>query len=294
MPHPPTDLTTLATEHRTTPASLSRRQRLGRHPVVWLLCAPLVLLVEALFLGPASEAGHTVALSLTAASGVAAWLVYRLVMRWVAHRPVPELAARGAGRELLLGAAVAATFIAVSVGVIALAGGYRFGAPAGHLGYVVGSTVVAALAGAVAEELAFRGIALQALERLGGSWFALVATALMFGGAHLANPGASPWNSVAIAVEAGGLMGAAFLWRRNLWFPIALHATWNGLEALLGIPVSGHVDPGLTRVSLHGAAWLTGGSFGLEASLVPVAMSLALSIPMLVLARRRGQIRRRG
>lgn len=294
MPHLPTDFADPATGRPATNPDLSRRQRLWRHPLTWFFFAPLILFVEALFLGPASDAGRTVAVSLTAASGVAAWLMYRLVMRRVAHRPVPELAASGAGRELLLGVVVGGAFISVSVGLIALAGGYRFGAPAGDLGYVVGSTVVAALAGAVAEEVAFRGIALQALERLGGSWFALGATALMFGGAHLANPGASLWSSLAIAIEAGGLMGAAFLWRRNLWFPIAIHATWNGLEALLGIPVSGHVDPGLTRVSLHGAAWLTGGSFGLEASLVPVAMSVALSVPMLVLARRRGEIRRRG
>lgn len=277
-----------------TSANLSRPQRFWRHPVTWFLFAPLILFVEALFLGPASEASHPLAISLTAASGVASWLVYRLVMRRVAHRPTPELAGRGAVRELLLGAAVGAAFIAVTVGVISLAGGYHFGAAAPNPSYVLTSTVIAALAGAVAEELAFRGIALQALERLGGSWFALVVTAVMFGGAHLANPDASLWSSTAIAIEAGGLMGAAFLWRRNLWFPIAIHATWNAIEALLGIPVSGHVDPGLTRVSVHGAGWLTGGSFGLEASAVSVVMSLALIVPMVVMAKRAQRIRRRG
>lgn len=296
-------MTTTTTDGRRTTTStaptapaLSRWKRLWRHPATWFFCGPLIIFVEALFVAPASEASHPVAISLTAGSGVASWLLYRLVMRRVAHRSTPELATRGALRELLLGTVVGAAFIAVSVGVIGLAGGYRFGAAAPDLSYVVASTVVAAMAGAVAEELAFRGIALQALERLGGSWFALVVTALMFGGAHLANPDASLWSSIAIAIaiEAGGLMGAAFLWRRNLWFPIAIHATWNALEALLGIPVSGHVDPGLTTVSVHGAAWLTGGGFGLEASVVPMAMSLALSVPMLVLANRRRQIRRRG
>lgn len=289
-----TDQPRTTTATVATTATLSRRQRFWRHPLTWLLFAPLIILVEGLFVGPASEASHPVAMSLTAASGVASWLMYRLVMRRVAHRSMPELAVRGAARELLLGAVVGAGFIAISVGIISLAGGYHFGAAAPNLSYVVASTVIAALAGAVAEELALRGIALQALERLGGSWFALVLTALMFGGMHIANPDASLWSSAAIAIEAGGLMGAAFLWRRNLWFPIAIHATWNGLEALLGIPVSGHVDPGLTRVSLHGAAWLTGGSFGLEASVVPVVMSLALTVPMLVLAKRRQRIRRRG
>lgn len=286
---PPTTTATV-----TTAATISRWQRFWRHPATWFVFGPLIIFVEALFVGPASEASHPVAMSLTAASGAVSWLMYRLVMRRVAHRSMPELAARGAVRELLLGTVVGAAFIMISVGIISLAGGYRFGAAAPNLSYVVASTVIAALAGAVAEELAFRGIAMQALERLGGSWFALVVTALMFGGVHLANPDASLWSSAAIAIEAGGLMGAAFLWRRNLWFPIAIHATWNAIEALLGIPVSGHVDPGLTTVSVHGGAWLTGGSFGLEASVVPVAMSLALTVPMLVLAKRRKEIRRRG
>lgn len=46
-------------------------------------------------------------------------------------------------------------------------------------------------------------------------------------------------------------------------------------------------------MGVHGSALLTGGGFGLEASVAPVLMALALAAPMLVLAHREGGIRTR-
>jgi len=85
-------------------------------------------------------------------------------------------------------------------------------------------------------------------------------------------------------------MGAAFLWRRSLWLVIGIHASWNGIEQAIGIPVSGHVDPGLAITTVDGPALLTGGAFGLEASLVPILISVAISAVLLVAAHRRGAI----
>jgi membrane protease YdiL (CAAX protease family) len=83
------------------------------------------------------------------------------------------------------------------------------------------------------------------------------------------------------------LCGCAFVWRRSLWLVIALHFAWNVLESLLGIPVSGHREPGLWVTTVHGSDALTGGAFGLEASIVPVVVSLLLSAGFVLLARRR-------
>ncbi len=128
---------------------------------------------------------------------------------------------------------------------------------------------------------AFRGLALQALQERWGTRVALTVTALLFGLLHLANPGATVWSSLAIAVEAGVLLGAAFLWRRSLWFVIGLHFTWNATEALLGIPVSGHTSEGVLTTHVSGPEWLTGGGFGLEASVVPVVLSVLIATAML-------------
>ena len=115
---------------------------------------------------------------------------------------------------------------------------------------------------------------------------AILVTAALFGGAHFFNPGADVWSSVAIAIEAGVLMGAGFAWRRSIPFVVGIHFAWNFVESMLGIPVSGHREPGLFVTHTHGPAILTGGSFGIEASVIPVLLSLVLSAGMLVLATR--------
>ena len=260
--------------------------RFWRHPLAWIWFAPVLLLVEGLFLGPATDASAWVSVPLTVASGLAALGVYSLVMRRVAHRRTPELARRGAVREAALGAGVGAGFIGVSIGLVALIGGFSFGHGNGNALLTIVTAVVAALAGGLTEELAFRGIALQAVEKVGGTWWAIGVTALLFGGAHALNPDASLWSSVAIAVEAGVLLGAAYAWRRNIWFAVGLHAAWNAIEQLLGVPVSGHRDPSLTTITAHGSTLVSGGSFGVEASVVPVLVSLLLAVPMLLAAKR--------
>ncbi|MNG40415.1 hypothetical protein D3C84_1289880 [compost metagenome] len=67
---------------------------------------------------------------------------------------------------------------------------------------------------------------------------------------------------------------------------MGLHFAWNAIEGLLGIPVSGHSTVGLFTVKVNGAALLTGGAFGLEGSIIPVIISLLISIPMLIGAAR--------
>lgn len=123
-----------------------------------------------------------------------------------------------------------------------------------------------------------------------GSWAAPAITAALFGGLHAANPGATLWSSTAIAIEAGVLLGAAFLWKRSIWFVVGLHFAWNTALGLIGIPVSGHASEGLMTTTPTGPDLVTGGEFGLEASIVPVIVGVLIAIPMLIAARRRGNL----
>ncbi|GGV23224.1 CAAX amino protease [Kitasatospora herbaricolor] len=223
----------------------------------------------------------------------AAVAVYRLVMHRAARRSTPETARRGAGRAALLGGGIGLAFILVSALLITLFGGYSFSWAGSDVLPVVRTAVMVQIGAAVTEELLFRALALQALEHMWGSRAALVITSLFFGVAHLGAPGANAWSALAIALEAGGLLGAAFLWRRSIWFVAGLHFTWNTAEQLLGIPVSGHTPEGLFTVGVHASALLNGGSFGLEASMIPVLIALALAVPMLVLAHRNGGMKTR-
>jgi membrane protease YdiL (CAAX protease family) len=213
-------------------------------------------------------------------AAVAAVVVYWAVTKYVARRPAPEIARAGAVREWWLGSAFGVGFVLFSTLLIALFGGYSFSGSGSFFGPLFGAAAVS-LGAAVTEELLFRGLLLQALEKWLGSGAALAITSAFFGLAHLFNPSGTVWSSLAIAVEAGLLLGAAFLWRRNIWFAAGLHWAWNTVVALLGIPVSGHAADGWFVVSSSGPELLTGGGFGLEASIMPVLAGLALSIFML-------------
>lgn len=265
--------------------------RLLRYPLTWMVIGVVGVGVVA---GLTAQREPIVAVPVLGATF--AIFVYWVIMNFVARRRTPEIAVRHAMSEALLGAVIGLGFVAVSAAVIAALGGYTFRSADVDVLEVVIPVLTVTLGVAVTEELMFRGFGLQALEQLLGSWGALLVTASFFGLAHLLNPGATVWSSIAIAIEAGGLLGAAFIWRRNLWFVIGLHFAWNTTVALLGLPVSGHSAPGLMAVDVSGPALLTGGAFGIEGSVMTVALGVLLAVPMLLLARRRGttvQARRR-
>ncbi|MFJ8138917.1 lysostaphin resistance A-like protein [Streptomyces sp. NPDC096013] len=263
-----------------------RLGRVVRAPLGWMLTGLVgVGLVSAL---TATGPGPVPALG-----AVAAVAVYWVVMRRVAGRSTPEIARQGAGREALYGGAVGLGFVLVSALLITVFGGYSFSWAGNGFFSVVWSAAMVQAGAAVTEELMFRGLALQALEQRWGSRAAIVITGLFFGVAHLAAPGAGAWSALAIALEAGVMLGAAFLWRRSIWFVAGLHFAWNVAEQLLGIPVSGHTPKGLFTVDIHGSALLSGGTFGLEASIVPVLLGVLLTVRMFVLAGRSGGLRPR-
>ena len=105
----------------------------------------------------------------------------------------------------------------------------------------------------MSEELLFRGILFRWIEEFGGSWAALIVTSVLFGAAHLVNPNATYIAAVGIAVEAGVMLGAAYMLTRSLWFPMGIHAAWNFTQGeIFDIPVSGTPMHGLVRPSCRG------------------------------------------
>ncbi|WP_144794171.1 CPBP family intramembrane glutamic endopeptidase [Microbacterium paludicola] len=268
----------------STPEKPGLARRFFAFPLVWLLIGgPVIFLFFGLLNGLAHDLITPVRVIVTFAGIAAAIGLYVLTMRKLARRRTPELRWVG-GREFLLGGAVGAGFILASVMIVAALGGYTVTWEPVDVFNTVVLGIVVSLGAAVAEELVFRGLALQAMEAFFGPWVAIAITALLFGGMHIMNPGATLWSSIAIAIEAGVLLGAAFVWRRNLWFAIGLHFAWNAIQGLFGIPVSGERSPGLFVTTVHGDAWLTGGDFGVEASVISVGLSIVISTLMIVAA----------
>ena len=133
---------------------------------------------------------------------------------------------------------------------------------------------------AVSEEIFFRGFLFRIINRRWNLWAALVISALIFGGLHIFNDNATFWSSIAIAIEAGSLLGAAYAYSKNLWLPIGIHWIWNYTQGnILGFPVSGgdNVTSVITP-EINGPQWLTGGSFGAEASVIATVIGLLISL----------------
>jgi hypothetical protein len=97
---------------------------------------------------------------------------------------------------------------------------------------------------------------------------------------------------ISISLWAGTLLAACYLLTRRLWLGIGLHAAWNYTQGSVysGV-VSGNAPPeGFFKSSLQGPDWLTGGSFGVEASVVAFLICASVGVWMLVAAKRRGHI----
>ncbi|WP_103353227.1 CPBP family intramembrane glutamic endopeptidase [Amycolatopsis sp. CA-128772] len=227
---------------------------------------------------------------LGAVTAVLTVVVYRWVVRRTEQRPVTELGRPGAGLAVGRGVLIGVVLFAVVIANIALLGAYEirgWGSVPGAVG-LIGFMAAAA----VTEELLFRGVLFRIVEERTGTAIALVLTAVVFGASHLFNPHASLWGALAIGIEAGGLLTAAYVATRKLWLPIGVHFGWNFAAAgLFSTEVSGNGTPqGLLDAVTSGPAVITGGSFGPEGSLYSVLFCLLGTGAFLWLARRRGNL----
>jgi len=240
---------------------------------------------RALHVAPESGWGRVLGLVLIA--GVC--LVYAAYVRAIERRPVVELALRDGPAAFGKGFVVGAALFSATILELWVIGVYRVVAVFGVDALL--APLVAALIAGFVEEIVFRGVLFRIVEESLGSWLALGLTAVAFGLVHAFNHGATWVSTLAIALEAGVLLGAVYMFSRRLWTCIGLHCAWNFAEGgVFGASVSGGKASGLLGARFHGPDILTGGSFGPEASAVAVLVCLAAGVAFVQLARRRGYV----
>lgn len=196
-------------------------------------------------------------------------------VRVIERRNVTELSLQNIFVELVSGVVVGTVLFSVTIGLLWLLGYYKV---TGINSWTVMSTwLVLAIISGVSEELLFRGILFRVMEESLGTWLSLTISALIFGLFHLANPNATLWGAIAIAIEAGIMLAAAFMYTRRLWLPIGIHFSWNFVQgAVFGVAVSGNEATGLLRSTLNGPTLLSGGDFGAEGSVFAVLVCLVM------------------
>ena len=137
---------------------------------------------------------------------------------------------------------------------------------------------------AIGEEMLFRGFVFQRLLSGLGQWPAQLIIAAFFLLTHLNNPGMTGSVKLMASINiflASILFGLAFIQTKSLAMPLGVHWMANWVQGgFLGFGVSGTEQLGVLKPIFGEApAWLTGGQFGLEASLpglICVVMALLI------------------
>lgn len=218
------------------------------------------------------------------------YIVYKLVIPRLGAHKKDDLPFAGSLTDTVLGIAIGAAIFTTVVGIAAAVGAYRilgWGSAQDLLEIVLLTGVVAGFI----EEVITRGIIFRWLEEFAGSWIALLISSLFFGFMHQMNDNATVWSSIAISIEAGILLGGAYMLTRNLWLAIGLHAGWNVTQGFVwGVPVSGNPFVGMVESGLYGPDWLSGGAFGLEASVIALVIATSAGIWMVWQAKKAGHV----
>ena len=220
-----------------------------------------------------------------------------LVTKFLWRRPWEWIRFRPSGRHFLLGCVLGIGLPVVAIFLISIfadsqivATPSRFapGEPimilAGSIGWV--------LFIAITEELVFRGMAVREWAAKWGWPAAIVLGGVYFGAVHVLglirdiNVLNALWIIIA-AIVANLLFVALYIRGRSLWLPIGFHLGWNlTLESILGITISGKDAAfGLFSIETTGPDLITGGSFGMEASVVTMGLWVVVSILVLRFSR---------
>jgi uncharacterized protein len=252
-----------------------RTKDLGLALLNFGLVLGLLFGTQILIRGHVKDTGASVILS------AVVFFAYLAGTRWIEGHHPPELVRKCGVTKFAGGLGLGIALFSSVMVLLWIVGDYY---PAGHgsaSGLATGA--LAALMVGIGEETLVRGFVFRIVEIAGGTWIGVVVSSVLFGAGHAFNPGATIISSIAIALEAGVLLAAAYVVTGRLWLPIGLHAGWNFTEgSLFGMSVSGYsTTPGLLAGMLKGPVILTGGEFGPEASIFAVMVCLAVALLLL-------------
>lgn len=210
-----------------------------------------------------------------------------LLCQALRRRPIAELTgplSLSGLRDLGVGLAGGALLMLVPAGVLAALGAVSWQAnPA--WAEALPPVLLTLLVAAAAEELLFRGFLFQRLIDGVGVTAAQLGVAALFTLTHsdaLAGQGALAYLAGANIFLASLMFGQAFVRTKSLALPFGLHLAANVTQGpVLGFGVSGSDEQGLLALTRADAPdWLTGGTFGLEAS-VPGILAVLVTTALL-------------
>lgn len=216
--------------------------------------------------------------------------MYRLYTRLIEKRACHEFSRKKALREILLGLGIGGGMVVLITLILIISGFYEVD----HLnspGLLI-TRIFRYSQGAFIEELIFTLIIFRLAEEFSGTVIAYVFVSLVFGGMHLMNDNATLVTSLCISVQQITLL-APFILTRRIWMGWAVHLNWNFSQAgVFGMNNSGMDHGGFISPLINGPNWITGGDFGIEASLLSLLINLCVGIVLFRMAIKHKQILR--
>jgi len=274
-----------------------------------LLQFPLVRIVIAvLLLGIGITVGQTILNLLRAAfsitnTGLAnllalilvtpiTFLAYWIYVHYIEKRELTELGRANATREFGLGSLIGLGLFSFIIAILWLLGFYRLNGIDFVLFSLIGA-LLGAFVSAFAQELIFRAVIYRITEEWLGTWWAVAISAILFGLIHLSSAGATIFSALAVALQAGVLLAAAYALTHRLWMALGIHMAWDfANDAIFGVGIAGQSGQslhGLLQATLNGPKLLTGGALGVEASVITLVITLIAGMIMLRMAHQKGQ-----
>lgn len=150
------------------------------------------------------------------------------------------------------------------------------------------------LVAGITEELVFRGLIMRILEIRWGKAAAVIIPSILFGLLHISNMDSPQIADILILVVAGSAVGIMFsmiaMQSNSIWASALVHGIWNliiigGILTIGAEPASAIFAYQLTS----GSKLLTGGAFGIEASL-PAVLGYGVVILLAFLLRKKSSL----
>lgn len=217
------------------------------------------------------------------------FLVAILYCKFVEKRSIAYLGFKRKGTDCFFGAALAVLLLATIVGVCCVTGVMSFSGFVWNTDKIyLGLLFLAFLIQSMAEETICRGFLLKTLCEKTSAPFAIFVSSTAFAMPHLSTLFEADAKFSAVGIInlylVSIIFSLLFMLRSNIYIVGGLHCVWNFvLYGAMGLSVSGSSanETSVVRFGVNGENLLSGGAYGLEASLVTTAV-LALTTIILV------------
>jgi len=134
------------------------------------------------------------------------------------------------------------------------------------------------------EELIFRGYLLTNLMESLPKWLALALSAVLFMAFHWNGSGLFPLLN---ALIMGLIAGIFYIYSRNLWFPVFFHFAWKFMTGPVLDFTHETTSPSLLQATVQGNENITGGTYGLEGSLMITTISLLSAVALYLILQKK-------